>query len=396
MKKIILTTIVLGAVSSNVYATKARLTGLGEDVEDGTFYIDDDRSIFRNAAYVNDYSNSLILELGQNGNSAQADSALTPKQHGTLIKNAGSINYAVSLGNDGNTPNLLRLTGDTQTVPTASTLNKQENMATVLFGGGSDLKWGAGLTYAKYENKTSAGSAEDKTLAAHLGAKQGAWEAYANISLQGEAKNAAGTEKFDGDAGYHFGGSYVIGKWRPFASYKMSSWKTTEGGATYDGDFSRMDVGTGYTHDTGSGTIYSSVRYNKIDVELKDPAGTATFERGILPITVGFEMPAASWLTVRSGINHVALGSFEQKNLANVNSWARTLLAAGYGAAGNTTDGKFSYATSTSVDVGSTLTLDRVKIDGVLGYDLSGTSVSRNGKLNMNDFMARVGMTYNF
>ena len=58
MKKILglSAAIVMGLTSTAALASKARILALGEEVEDH-YFIEDSRSIFTNASYVNNYAN---------------------------------------------------------------------------------------------------------------------------------------------------------------------------------------------------------------------------------------------------------------------------------------------------------------------------------------------------
>ena len=61
----------LAVLSTSAYATTTRLQALGQDTTRGSFFIDDNYNVFRNAAYVNQYKNYMVTEWGQeNGNQA--------------------------------------------------------------------------------------------------------------------------------------------------------------------------------------------------------------------------------------------------------------------------------------------------------------------------------------
>jgi len=393
MRKHLPAILLLSVLSTSAYATKARLQGLGEDVEDGTFYIQDDRSIFMNAASVNNYGNKVLLEWGNQTASAAnagADTIGKPESQGGAFFTAGNLVYGIYLGNESNTANLLRISADSGNPPD---INHNDNVIDLFVGGGADLKWGASFNYAKYEDKQGTNQFTDDSMGIRLGVMKDAWQAYANVSLKGEAEDKTAQDKFDGKSGYHLGGSYGLNeKSTLFASYKASAWDIKQTTTTYGASFTRIDTGYGYQGEVGNGTLYTSIKYNNIKVEAKNPAGTATFKRNIVPLQVGYEMKANSWLKLRGGISQNIIGSVDQKNLVNVNTTAKSLMTSAYGNAGKFNDGKSTITNSTTVNGGATFDLGSVSLDGVLGY--SGTAF--DGKFNFATLMSRVGMTYNF
>jgi len=396
MRKHLPAILMLSILSTSAYATKARLQGLGEDVEDGTFYIHDDRAVFMNAAQVNNYSNKMLLEWGNQATAtagaSSADTIQTTEAQGGMFFKTGNLNYGIYLGNESNTANLLRISADSGATPN---FNKNDNVVDLFVGGGSDLMWGASFNYAKYEDMQGANQITDDAMGIRLGVMKDLWEAYANVSLKGEAEDKVAQDKFDGKGAYHLGGSYGLNEEsKIFASYKTSKWDIKQSTTTYGASYSRIDAGYGLTKEMGIGTLYTSLRFNTINVEVKHPSGTATFKRKIIPIQIGYEFKANSWLTLRTGISQNLYGEVDQKNLANINATARTLVTSGYGNAGKTADGKSSFIDSSNVNAGATFDFGTISLDGVLGYN---TALSaENGKFNLTDMMARVGMTYNF
>ena len=90
-KQIVLATIATLATTS-AYATKARMNALGQAQDRGSFYINDTRNVFRNAARVNQTNNYTVTEWGTAAN-AGAENA--PNAEGGFFKNAGSFNYCL-------------------------------------------------------------------------------------------------------------------------------------------------------------------------------------------------------------------------------------------------------------------------------------------------------------
>ena len=90
-KQIVLATIATLATSS-AWATKARMNALGQGQDRGSFYIQDTRNVFRNAARINQTNNYIVTEWGTAGS---AGTASAPNAEGGFFKNAGAFNYGV-------------------------------------------------------------------------------------------------------------------------------------------------------------------------------------------------------------------------------------------------------------------------------------------------------------
>ncbi len=383
---------VAGLISTPAFATKARLMGLGQDKDDGTFFIDDERSIFRNVAYINNYQNHLILEwgsTGQNFGTVTADTTASPKAEGGFLSHAYGFTYGVYLGAESDTAGLLRTAAQSNT---GNDLPDEDNILDIFFGGGEALKWGVNLRRSATENDTTgATKSESSALAARLGAIYGDMEGYLQFGLGNESElpNATPITKFKGKAGVHTGFSYQLGAWRPFISYKTLAWEQTNATTITDGDFSRLDIGLGRTQEIGSGNLYTSIAYRKINVELKYTTDPAKFDSMIIPINVGYETKATDWLTLRSGIRSNLTSKIDQTNLANAQvGLAGTLLTANFGDS-STADGKRSYVDSTSVNAGATLVFGDLEVDGMIGAGTAGT-------LELDNMFYRTSMVYKF
>ena len=385
------------ALSTSTFATKARILSLAEDTDDGTFVIQDDRHLWTNVAYLNKLADRVIVELGGNGSAAtQSDALTSPKREAGFFKSAGNYTWGVHLGKESNTSQLLRLTADTQALGTA-TLNKTDNAANIFFGGkASAINWAVALGRHKYENKNSTNTVNqtDEGMGVRLGAMTDKWEGYANISLKGEAEDVPNNRKFDGKGGFQLGGSYTHGQHKAFLSHKQFKWDAkTSATVTKPGKFTRDFLGYGNIQEMGSSRVITTLKLDLIDVKLDYNGGTTTFERTQLPLIVSYESDVNSWLTLRAGVSQTLINKVKQKNLANVASpSAKTLLKAGYSDGATETDGEFDFST-TKATAGASFKLNNFTIDGALAYSAAGAQV---GKLNSDDFMSRVGMTYKF
>ena len=439
MKKLLMIGSALAMLSTSAYATQARLLALGmnETDNEGMYYIQDQRNIFLNAAYVNGFSDYAVMEWGTTGTAAGSavatvGSATTPKAQGGVFKKIGDMSYGVYFGNESNTSSLLRIAGSSafgaaggKMLPTA------DNQLDLFVGGGSDLKWGANVTYSADEDETR--TSEQSAYAVRLGAIGSGWDAHANISLNSEAEaNESVTlpaglggatqvvsQKFEGKLGVHVGGSVEVMEGRFFGYVKHYGWEQTDS-ATYsapltaaiggqtgkvDGDFTSYYLGYGRDWTVnGADKIFASLTAKKTDINLEFTQ-KGEIRHLVVPVTLGYEAKATDWLTLRGSVVQNLWGQRDNKRvydatpgagLTNLNASARSLIPGIYGR-----NGKARIASSTVVNAGASLTFGQFSVDGLIGTSAAsrGGGIGSNttaGVLSLNNLETSVGMTYKF
>ncbi len=404
MKKIILSAVALSTLSMSAYASKARILALGDETEDN-FYVMDSRYIFTNSSYAADFADQVMLEWGGTGSASAGtlDQDKDPKAMGGFLKKSGAYTYGAYLGNESNVSSFLRiLASSTDTV-----LQTADNQIDVFVAGGADMKWGFNFLYAGAETKeTNKETIKDSAMAMRLGAHQDNWDGFANISLKSESenKNGTGKPKFEGKLGFQLGGSYTMNDVKFHGSYKKFDWEQTLSDVKTDGGFTRMDLGFGRTYKVADeGKVFARVQYTKLNVELKYAAGTAELDRTVMPLIIGYEGKATSWLTLRGSVSHNLHSKVKSTKLGSVIQGAATTAALQNSALtaynGSTTDGESTIANSTSVNAGATLEFGALSIDGFVGttdLNRAATAESKKGVLATDNLLTRVGMTYKF
>ena len=392
-------------VTGSAFASKARLNALGDD-KDGSFFIDDFRNMFLNAAYIHNHKDNVFLEFGDNGTStANIDSDADQKAMGGFLKSSGNFVYGLYLGNESDTDNLLRATAWISGAGAAD-LNPVDNVTDFFFGGETgDIKWGANILYSKSEDESA--KREDERYALRLGMMMGDIEAFANISLGNEAKDSdAGTGstelKFDGKTGYHIGGAYRLGDFTPYVSFKDGSWDNKNGTTSTEGTFTEIKVGVGHIQEVNATSrIFTRLNYFSESVELKYASSPAKAELKTVPLTIGFESDATNWLTLRGSVSTNLMGTRKTTNLTTNQTSPSTigLLRARYnGGAAVSGNKDETIQDATNISAGATLKLGKLSIDGLIGTTgIAGTSGnSEVGTLALDRLMTRVAMTYSF
>ncbi|AYF45615.1 hypothetical protein BALOs_2621 [Halobacteriovorax sp. BALOs_7] len=412
MKKVFLGAATLALLSTSAYATKARLLALGDEVEDN-YYTMDDRYIFTNASYVNNYGDMVVYEFGDEGfnyyevntaagtatSPAQAaehatlDSDEKSKAQGGFLKSHGNFTYGAFLGNESNVSSLLRIVASDGNTG-ADYLATADNQVDFFFGGkAGTLNWGTSLIYAGSERKNSQGEdLDDTALAVKLGVNKDNWDAFANISLASESENKGTGNKFEGKLGFQLGGSYTLNNNLKFyGSFKKFDWEQTHNaanaavlsaGGKVDGGFTRYDIGVGRSYQaTDSTQVFVRTQLTAIDIEVEYSAATSELSTMNLPLIIGFESKANDWLVLRGSVSQTVYGNADSKNLglllfgqtatpgATFETDSAGLKAAGIGAyAGNfSNDGEVSMENTTTVNLGATLTWNKIDVDTLVG-----------------------------
>lgn len=433
MKKILAGIAFLAMSTQMAYATQARLIALGLDELDneGSYYIQDSRNIFLNSANVNNYGDMAIFEYGSTGqtvaNGETLDQDYRSKAQGGFFKKHGNMVYGAYLGNESNTSSFLRIASTSNAVSVSAAgvarVPTADNQIDLFAGStlNNGIKWGANLVYLNNENESI--RQEDKAGAVRLGLMADRWDAHANISFMNKGKNqvaadaatntdATVNQEFDGKLGVHVGGSYKLNKGRVYGFYKSfkwdqkddynyTGWTTTAGvtagkNGTSEGSFDTMALGYGLVEKVNnSGSLFTNVFLKKVEIELK-AASTVEVNNTSIPLTVGYEHMATSWLTLRGSITQSLYSKRDNKNYSSANAVVQSLVAGVYGA-----EGEGTVPNTTRVDAGATLTFGNLNIDGVISTsgnngDTTTTGTVKTGTLALDRLMARAAVTYKF
>jgi hypothetical protein len=363
MKKQILIATGLAVLSTSAFASKARLNALGQGDDRGSFYVEDSRNIFRNASKINTHKNFLTTEWGTDN--AAEDTAQAPNAEGGFFREMGSFAYGIYLGSDIDSQNDNRTNYQTQ-----------DNDLDLFFGGDMGVQWGARLHWAS-GNTENAGTfkKEHSNLGLGLGMTMGDIEAYGNFILSDESKGgAASGDKFEAK-GLNLGAAYTIAGNKIFLDYDMDGYDNTVSGAKTEVTNTSFALGVGRIHEVSStARLNMDIKYVSSKAETKT---TSTTENSTskLPVTLGFEADATSWLVLRGSVSQtVLINSYENKTATATN--------------------KGTNANQTDVNAGATLNFGKLKVDGAIGTAV-GTG-NETGVLTTDDLLTRVGVTYHF
>jgi hypothetical protein len=422
MKRNLLIATGLAVLSTGAFASKARLEALSQS-NMGSYLFQDSRNLYLNAASMNATKNYVIIETGTNpitatSNNDEADDAqATPEAEGGFTNTYGNFAYGLYMGRDSNNGTRLDNGGEYSTLTAAAfggnTLATGEgataagvdgflgtgNNYDLFIAGDAGVQWGARLSYATNKDEGRAVALatpferKQSALGIGLGMNMGDLGAFANLDLSDKSEGAdAANDKWEADLGLDLGVTYGWNDYVFHARYTGGGFEYTNNGtAATEGSKSTIDVGAGKVNDMGAGAKWFwsiDARSTKHELKSKAAGSQAVDERKVFttPLTVGLEVDATSWLTLR--------GSVSQSMLGNVEDTSKN--AAGTATAFN--GKKFKVTNTTNVATGATLSFGKLKVDGIIGTDgTTGTATaSESGQLRLDNLMSRVAIHYWF
>lgn len=344
----------LALLSTSAFASKARIEALQGFSGAAGLYVSDKGDIFRNAATINTHKNFVVTEWGSN--TTATDTKAAPRAEGGFFKDAGSLAYGLYFGRDAN--------NDTRP---ANYLD-QDNSLDLVIGGDAGIQWGARLHYANGKDESGTVKKKQSALGLGLGMVMGAVEGYANVDLSDKSEGgAAAGDEWKQKPTFTIGGSYAWSGYTFFGEFGNGKSEEKVGTTTTTNKNTNFRVGAGRVMEinpTARVIMDASLAYDK------DEAGTTKTTTMGLPVTVGFEADATSWLVLRGSVGqNVILNSTKTET------------------AGTTT--KSTQANTTTVQAGGSLVFGKLAIDGSIGTMASGT-------LNTDNLLSRAGVTYNF
>jgi len=393
----------LMTVSPLALATKARLLGLNEE-STGSMFVRDARNMFQNPAYIHMAKDSIITEFGARGGTTPFynDTDSNPQAEGGLVKAQGDYVYGIYLGGE------TKYTNESRGYTYGQSYDiHQDNQVDIFFGGGEEWKWALNLTGSEGKDET-AGDNSQKSLSLRAGAIHDNYEFFANVSLINEAEVVTTTSRseFDGKLGFELGATLRHDALSPFIYWRHAGWDQESNAAltnapgtpgslakaSADGSSNKFLLGVGREHKVSQTfTIFSRANLD-VDLRKLEIAGTdLKINTYKIPVMVGFEAEATSWMTLRTSVSQNLWSKLDNENINNTS--AATISTAFV--KNQFKDGEKTIANSTNVNTGITLTFGGLSIDGMIGAS-TGSLTAENGKLNLDTLTTRTAVTYKF
>lgn len=361
MKSLLTLAIVLASTSA--FATRARVTALGNAA-----HIVDSSTVAFKPADIFAVSDSVTIESGMT-NAAPGTNTSTDGAEALVIRTAGDAKWALSLGHDD-------AKIYSQRADAGSTIGQQNPFELTYGMKAGDIAWAATLAYSNFNNK--AASVKDTTTNLKFGAATSSWDVAVDLGLANKTTSATSTtteDEFEGKSNIAVrGGMWVSSDMYAYANVDMGGYETTSSGVAQS-EVKTTDITVGAINTMkndgneffwGAGLTSSTSKDSKAVAPAQEKSSNLS-----LPFIIGLEANAATWLTLRGSVTQNVLIQNEKTE-----SSAATLTEAAPG------------TNSTTFAAGAGLKLGKLALDGSI---LAGTQ-----KVNSNDLLGTVGLTYSF
>lgn len=369
--------IALALVSTNAFASRARVTSLGNST-----HIVDTQSIFLNPAKMFLMGDFVSLESGKTATNNAGTIGTNPNDNaeGTLVRSMGDAKWALALGHKSENASMFGLRNMLAATVAANSKFEQQNPVEFSYGMKSgDMTWAATLVYSNYNDKKN--EIKEDSAGVRFGMLMGAWDIHAGVGLSSNVKdktaaggtgvNFKGTGSYSVYAGYSMENLYTFGE-VTLAGAKMES--QTSGAELAKVDAQRITLGVVDSNKKdGNEFFYGAKLASFTQKEKVADQKTTTLS---LPVIVGLEAEATSWMTLRGSLTQTVILS---------DSKVET---------GSTVNSEFAPgANNTVAAIGAGLKFNKITVDGSL-EGLTGGAANQN--LNGNTLLSTVGLTYMF
>jgi hypothetical protein len=362
MKQLLVIAIALASV--NASASRARMTALGSSA-----HLVDTMTVYSNPADMMVQGDFVSFESGTTAGGAQNANA-----EGMITRSMGDSKFGLGLGHQAKNASIWGLRAAALTGVAGGV--SQQNPVEFVYGTKmADWNVGGSLVYSNYNDKVN--NVKESSGGLRIGGRSGALDVRLGLGLMNTFETAA--DKFKGTMGVSGGAGYWVEDIYYSGSFEMAGFKLEDavtGAEKRKVDSMTITVGALQSIKKDGNELFYGVGLSnetrKVDVTGVENKTTSMF----LPITLGMEVDAATWLTLR--------GSVTQSTLI-ANSKTET--------AGATTAETSPGLNTTVASVGAGLKFNKITVDGSLEGLTGGTQAQT---LNANDFIAQVGVTYLF
>lgn len=378
MKKLLL--IAISLVTVNAFATKARLTALGN-----AFNVVDSYGIFTNPLRIHQFNNLVSLETGKTSATSTTDNAEGLFYY-TLTEKA---RIAVALGDNDAMMQTGRRFINAQAGLVAGTTAyvTPQNMLHVFYGlNEGDNVYAGGIFLSSKNDKITATNSKENSAGLSIGMKNGVNAAYITAGLTNTAEQ--GAIKFDG-SGYtklSLRTTQMDLMWGfDFVSWTAKS--TTIASSTENYSYANQNFGLRVAKSikTEGSEVFYGANINQQTVECKTNASAACtekFTRTSVPVFIGLEVNAADWLTLRGSVTQSIMDTYKDEAALSASSGIS-------GATGGTSEfGAGPNTTAVAAGVG--VKFNKITLDGTI------TTAAAPQTIDTTSLMSQVGLTYNF
>jgi hypothetical protein len=363
MKQLLVIAVALAAV--NAQASRARVNALGN-----SNHLVDTQTVYTNPSDIfrlpSDY---VTLETGATVGTAQT--AQNANAEGMIVRTHGDAKLGLSLGHESQNASGWGLRGQ---ATLANLKANQQNPLELTYGmKAGDVAYAGTLVYSNYNNKQAAAGALSKESSAgiRLGANAGPWDASLRLGLSNTVE-LQGADKFTGTSAIGLGGGYWMDSVYFFGDFSTAGAKQENAAGTEvtKPDNQTLKIGAlNSMKKDGSELFYSASLVSSTTKESVADSKTTSLS---LPVLIGMELDAASWLTLRGSVSQTVLINQSKTETA-----------------GTTTAETDPGVNNTVVALGAGIKFNKVTFDGTLQTATTQT-------VNTSALMAQAGLSYWF
>ena len=377
MKQLLVIAIALA--STTAFASRARVTSLGNSA-----HITDTQSVFSNPAKMFLMGDFVSLESGKTATDNTGTIGLNKQDNaeGAIVRTMGDAKVGLALGHKSENASVYGLRNLLTNVTVGgSSKFEQQNPIEISYGMKSgDMTWAGTLVYSNYNDKKN--EVKENSAGLRLGLLMGAWDINAGIGLASQVKDKTttpavdfkGTGSYSVFAGYTMGSLYTYGE-ATIAGAKMEA--QANGQELAKVDVTRFSVGAIESmKKDGNEFFYGAKLASYTQKEKVNDQKITTLS---LPVTLGMEAEATSWLTLRGSLTQTVLLANNKKET---------------GATLNNEEAPG--ANNTKAAIGAGLKFNKITVDGSLEGLTTDATGAANQQLDGDTLLTTVGMTYMF
>ena len=299
-KTLLLAALTMLAINAN--ASKARMEALQGPANMAT----DVQDIFNNPSDITQLPEYVTFEFGP------VTATSTMSAEGGFSRAMGDAKYGFYLGHKSASTIAQRVNG------TANFMGP-ENPFEITYGMKADMSWGASFAYSSSDVKSL--KQKQNAMGIRLGAQTSMWDAALLMGLGSTATgadlDASGTittateeeAEFKGTSGMSLRGGYNMESMYVFGEYARDGNTITVASADTKTSVTMLTLGVENKHKLDGGEMFYGVSYH-MDTQKVDSGTEVKVESSYLPVIIGVEADAASWLVLRGSITqNVLLGS---------------------------------------------------------------------------------------
>lgn len=378
MKQLLVIAIAL--VSTNAFASRARVQSLGNSA-----HIVDTQSVYSNPAKMFLMSDFVSLESGVTP-TATTPAASNPNDNaeGTLVRSMGDTKWALGLGHKSENASAFGL----RNIMGAGDVTEQQNPVEFSYGAkAGDITWAGTFVYSNYNDKKN--EVKESSMGVRLGALMNSWDFALGLGLGNTVDDKLKNKKFKGTIGVSLYAGYTMNNLYTFGEVVLAGAKmeTKSTGAETDKvDSMKITLGAIDSNKKDGNEFFYGAKLVSFKYKNEKATGSADDQeltQLTLPVTVGLEAEATSWMTLRGSLTQNVLLSNSKTEIGG-----STTPAGG----AETAPG----ANTTVAAIGAGLKFNKITIDGALEGLTTATAGANSQDLNGTALLTTVGLTYVF